>query len=142
MCGLGRALFCESQQDVWINQLADELAGIDTESLTTAIYDTSSEADMSFTKEEAHRIAGFFQQVALNGNPLTKTFSVLVAFYLSDTVRRKVSGDTSVLLAKPYFDDFENRLHLYLCGSKSLSALLPVEIVLREWQLYAKLVTR
>lgn len=142
MSGLGRALFSEPHQNILINELADELARADVQRLTAAIHDETASAEPVWTKDEAYRIAGFYQQVVLNGNPLTKTFAILVALYLSEDVRRKVCASTSVLIARPYFEKFEERIHFYLCGNKSHSALLPLEIVLREWQLYTKLCTK
>ena len=88
------------------------------------------------------RIAGFFQQTVQFGNPLTKTFAVLVALYLCPDIRDEISSTTSVVIAMPYFNTFSDRMHLYLCGDKHKTALLPLEIVLREWQFYMKLITR
>lgn len=142
MCGIGNALYSEPHQNIYINQLADELAAVDPSTLQGVIYEDSDSTPSLMSKEDVLRIAGFFQQVARNGNPLTKTFAVIVAFYLSDKIRRHASASSSVLIVKPYLDNFEARFHNYLCGTKILSALLPLEIVLREWQLYTKLVTK
>lgn len=94
------------------------------------------------TKADMLRIAGYFQQVGFSGTPLTKTFAVLSAFYLCVEVRKEVMSSTSVLVAAPYFTDFEERFQGYLCGTGSKSALIPMEIVLREWQLYSKLISK
>ena len=94
------------------------------------------------SKEEILRIAGFYQQIALHGNPLTKTFAVLASFYLCPEVKATACSTTSVNIATAYFDGFMSRFQEYLCGTGQKTALLPMEIVLREWQLYTKLITR
>ena len=142
MCGLGSSLFSESQQNIHISRLADWIAGIDPSSLSTSIYDENNDCNCSISKDGILRIAGYFQQTVKYGNPLTKTFAVLVGFYLCPDIRNEVSATTSVIIATPYFTTFADRMHLYLCGDSHKTALLPLEIVLREWQFYMKLITR
>lgn len=140
MCGLGSALFSEPHQDLHIGRFAKFLSEIDPDNVSSAIIEQESSASAS--KSDILRIAGYFQQVGFNGTPLTKTFAVLSAFYLCTDVRREVMATTSVLIATPYFSTFEERFQGYLCGTKHLSALIPMEIVLREWQLYSKLISQ
>lgn len=141
MCGLGSALFSEPHQNVHIGRLADLLARIKPGDVTTAIFSEEAETT-GVSMEDILRIAGFYQQTALHGNPLTKTFAVLASFYLCPEVKATVCATTSVKIATAYFDGFMARFQEYLCGTVQKTALLPMEIVLREWQLYTKLITR
>lgn len=140
MCSLHNALFSGPHQDRLIDELASHIHAICPENCHTAIFD--SRGGVPQPRPQKDRIAGFFQQVALRGDAPSKTFAVLSALYIAPHIMQGVRAATPVALSQAYLENFADRFEKHLCGTATRANKLPIEIVLHEWQLYAKLVTR
>jgi len=83
-------------------------------------------------------------------DPMQLTWGVLSIIYVSDDSKRLISSNTHPVIATNYFNGFNQRFEMDLCGqlqhiksqkrSKLLcQAKMPTEIVLSEWILYKKI---
>ena len=104
------------------------------------------------TKDTLSHIADYLTWICSSDciDPMQLTWGVLSVIYVSDDAKRVISSYTHPTIATSYFNGFNQRFEMDLCGqlqhiklqkrSKLLrQAKMPFEIVLSEWILYKKI---
>ena len=106
------------------------------------------------SKEYSHlTVSKFFQEINTTAQPrVVLTWVVLVIFFVCPRIRDLVAESTEPALYKPYFENFEERFTVFLCGilvhkrerkggkedrsQIKTEALSPLEIVMKEMEYF------